>query len=85
MIDILFLIMIWTIGIFPWVMMAGWLIGMADPDGRWAATRILNAITMPFVRLTSGMIPRIGQLDISPLLVFVLAYVVGYLLRALYY
>jgi uncharacterized protein YggT (Ycf19 family) len=85
MIEILFQIMIWTIGIFPWIMMAGWIIGMADPAGRWAATRILSAITLPFVRLTSGMIPRIGQLDISPMLVFVLAYVVGFVLRYLYY
>lgn len=85
MIDLFFRVMIGVIGIFPWVMMAGWIIGMADPSGRWAATRVLGAITLPFVRLTSGMIPRIGQLDISPMLVFLLSYVVGFLLRALYY
>lgn len=81
---ILFGVMSWIVNIFPWVMMAGWIVGMADPSGRWAATRILNAITLPFIRLTSGMLPRIGQLDISPLLVFLLSYVVSFLLSALY-
>ncbi|CAA9584586.1 MAG: hypothetical protein AVDCRST_MAG18-3638 [uncultured Thermomicrobiales bacterium] len=79
-----FSLMSWVIGIFPWVMMGGWIIGLADPGGNWAATRILNAITLPFIRLTSGMVPRIGQLDLSPMLVFLLAYVVSFLLRALY-
>ena len=79
-----FAIMLWVINIFPWVMMAGWLVGLADPSGKWAVTRILSAITLPFVRLTSGMLPRIGQLDISPMLVFLLSYVVGFLLVRLY-
>jgi len=81
---ILFGAMSWILSIFPWVMMVGWIVGMADPSGRWMVTRILNAITLPFIRMTSGMLPRIGQLDISPLLVFVLAYVVSFLLGALY-
>lgn len=83
MMAILFSIMSLIITIFPWIMMAGWIIGLADPSGSWAATRILNALTLPFVRLTSGMLPRIGQLDISPMLVFLLAYVVNFLLAAL--
>lgn len=84
LIPILFGAMSWIISIFPWVMMAGWIIGMADPAGRWAATRALNAITLPFIRMTSGMLPRIGQLDISPLLIFLLSYVVSFLLGRLY-
>jgi len=83
MMAIVFSIMGWVINIFPWVMMAGWIIGLADPSGGWAATRILNALTLPFVRLTSGMLPRIGQLDISPMLVFLLSYVVSFFLAAL--
>lgn len=85
MLPLLFTVMLWVINIFPWVMIAGWLIGMADPAGNWTATRILSAITLPFLRMTSGMVPRIGQLDLSPFLVFLLSYVVGFLLRALYY
>lgn len=84
MIPLLFSVMIWLINVFPWIMMIGWIIGMADPAGRWLATRVFNALTLPFIRLTSGMLPRIGQLDISPLLVFVLSYVVSFLLGALY-
>ena len=83
-IPILFGVMGWIVNIFPWVMMAGWIVGMADPSGRWTATRVLNAVTLPFIRMTSGMLPRIGQLDISPLLVFLLSYVVSFLLSALY-
>ncbi|HEY8600464.1 MAG TPA: YggT family protein [Thermomicrobiales bacterium] len=83
MMALVFSIMSWVINIFPWVMMAGWIIGLADPSGSWAATRILNALTLPFVRLTSGMLPRIGQLDISPMLVFLLSYVVSFFLAAL--
>ncbi len=84
MVPVVFGVMSWIVNIFPWVMMAGWLVGMADPSGRWTATRVLNAITLPFIRLTSGMLPRIGQLDISPLLVFLLSYVVSFLLGRLY-
>ena len=85
MLPLLFMVMLWVIDIFPWVMIVGWLIGMADPAGNWTATRILSAITLPFLRMTNGMVPRIGQLDLSPFLVFLLSYVVGFLLRALYY
>ncbi len=84
MLDLLFTIMLWLLTIFPWIMIAGWILSMADPAANWAITRILNAITNPFLRITRGMIPTIGQLDLSPLLVFLLAYVVSYLLRVLY-
>lgn len=85
MLSLLFTVMLWVINIFPWVMIAGWLIALADPAGKWAATRVLGAITLPFIRMTSGMIPRIGQLDLSPFLVFLLSYIVDFLLRGLYY
>jgi uncharacterized protein YggT (Ycf19 family) len=84
MLALLFTIMIWLVNIFPWVMMAGWIIALADPGGRWAVTRFLQAVTMPFVRATSGMLPRIGMLDLSPMVAIILSWIVGYLLVVLY-
>ena len=81
MIDLLYTILSTLVWLLPWLLMAGWIIGMADPGGRWAVTRILNAIGMPYLRLVSGMLPRIGALDISPLLIVLLSWLVGLLLR----
>lgn len=70
-----------SVWLLPWVLMASWIIGMADPDGRWGVTRVLAAISNPFLRLVSGMLPRIGMLDISPFLIVILGWIVRMLLR----
>src|SRR5207248_7698609 len=80
LISLVFVILITLVRVFPWVLMAGWIVGMADPGGRWAITRILNTIGMPFLRLVSGMLPRIGALDISPFIIIILSWLVGALL-----
>lgn len=84
MLALLFYLMQLLVSILPWVMMAGWIVGMADPSGSWAITRVLNGLCGPYLRLVSGMIPRIGMLDISPMLIFALGFVVRLLLVQLY-
>lgn len=64
----------------PLVLMIAWIVGMADPDGRWAVTRVLQTISAPYFRLVSGVIPRIGALDISPILIVILSIIVNALL-----
>src|SRR5438067_5176100 len=59
LLSLLYTILSTLVWVFPWVLMAGWIVGMADPGGRWAITRILNTIGAPFLRLVSGMLPRI--------------------------
>ena len=83
MITLLFTVMYWLVWLLPTVLMIGWFVSMADPGGSWAVTRALNAISMPYLRRVSGMLPRVGQLDISPLLIWLLSYVVNRLLSLL--
>ncbi len=64
----------------PLVLFVSWIVSMADPGGRWAITRVLNTISLPFFSLVSGVIPRIGALDISPILIVVLSIIVNRLL-----
>lgn len=73
-------ILSFLVGNLPLVLFVGWIVGMADPGGRWAITRALNAISMPFFNLVGGVIPRIGALDISPILIVVLSMIVNRLL-----
>ena len=81
LIGVLYTILSILVRLLPWLLMAGWIISMADPSGRWAVTRVLTTISAPFLRLVRGMLPRIGQLDISPLIVVLLSWLVGILLR----
>lgn len=83
MIALLFSIMGFLVWILPTVLMVGWIVGMADPGGSWAVTRALNAISLPYLRRVSGMLPRVGQLDISPLLIWLLSFIVSRLLALL--
>jgi uncharacterized protein YggT (Ycf19 family) len=73
-------ILSFLVGNLPLVLFVGWIVGMADPGGRWAVTRALNTISMPFFNLVGGVIPRIGALDISPILIVVLSMIVNRLL-----
>ena len=84
MIALLFSAMHLLVYILPWVLMAGWIISMADPSSSWAITRVLNAISAPYLRLVSGLLPRVGALDISPLLIVLLSIIVNQLLYMLY-
>lgn len=76
-------ILSFLVGNLPLVLFVGWIVGMADPGGRRAITRALNTISMPFFNLVGGVIPRIGALDISPILIVVLSMIVNRLLRQL--
>ena len=49
------------------------IIGLADPGWALGGDARPQRDPLPFVRVTTGLIPRIGQLDISPMLVFILA------------
>lgn len=81
MISLLFVILDRLVWLLPTVLFIGWIVGMADPGGRWAVTRVLNNIGAPFFNLVSGTLPRIGALDISPILIWLLSFIVGQLLR----
>jgi uncharacterized protein YggT (Ycf19 family) len=81
LISLVYTILSTLVWLLPFLLMVGWIVGMADPSGRWAVTRILNAIAAPYLRLVSGMLPRIGALDISPLLIWLMSILVGILLR----
>ncbi len=84
MIPILFAIMHTLVRAVPTLLFIAWIVGLADPDGRWVVTRWLNAISQPFFRLVTGMLPRIGQLDISPILIWLMSIVVDRMLYVLY-
>ena len=81
MIPLLYSVLSWLVWALPWVLFIGWILSMADPGGSWAVTRTLNTISAPFLNLVSGTLPRIGMLDISPILIWILAFIVGQLLR----
>lgn len=80
LVHLLYTILNTLVWVLPWLLMGGWIVGMADPGGRWAITRILNTISAPFLRLVAGMIPPIGALDVSPLLIVLLSWIVNILL-----
>ncbi len=81
LISLLYTILSTLVWLLPFLLMVGWIVGMADPSGRWPVTRILNAVAAPYLRLVSGMLPRIGALDISPMLIWLMSILVGILLR----
>ena len=81
MISLLYVILDRLVWLLPTVLFIGWIVGMADPSGRWAVTRVLNSVSAPFFNLVSGTLPRIGALDISPILIWLLSIIVGQLLR----
>lgn len=70
-----------SVWLLPWLLMFGWIVSMADPDGRWAVTRVLGAIGAPFLRLVAGMLPPIGALDVSPFILVLMSWLVGRLLQ----
>ncbi len=81
LISLVYTILSTLVWLLPLLLMVGWIVGMADPSGRWPITRILNAVAAPYLRLVSGMLPRIGALDISPMLIWLMSILVGILLR----
>ena len=81
LISLVYTILSTLVWLLPFLLMVGWIVGMADPSGRWPVTRILNAVAAPYLRLVSGMLPRIGALDISPLLIWLLSWLVRILLQ----
>ena len=83
MITLLFSVMSWLVVALPTVLMIGWIVSLADPSGSWAVTRFLSTITLPYFHRVNGMLPRIGQLDISPLLIWILSIIVNRLLAGL--
>ena len=83
MISLLFDILRFLVGTLPTVLFIGFIVNLADPGGRWGVTRVLNRVTTPFFDQVRGTLPRIGALDISPILIWLLSIVVGYLLSAL--
>lgn len=69
-----------AVWLLPWILMIGWIVSMADPDGRWPVTRVLRTIGAPFLRLVTGILPPIGALDISPFILVLMSWLVGRLL-----
>lgn len=84
MVKFLFEVMHNLVRAVPTFLFIAWIVSLADPDGRWVITRWLNAISQPFFRLVTGMLPRIGQLDISPILIVLMSFVVDQMLYVLY-
>ena len=78
--DLLFTIMLRVVWLVPVLLFIGWIVSLADPSSRWAATRILNRVSDPYLRRVRGLLPTIGMLDLSPLLIFILAWIVQQLL-----
>ena len=85
LISLVYTILNTLVWLLPLLLMVGWIVGMADPSGRWPVTRILATIAAPYLRLVSGMLPRIGALDISPLLIWLLSWLVRILLQRSFY
>ncbi len=81
--DLLFTIMLRVVWFIPVLLFIGWIISLADPQSRWAATRLLTRISDPYMRRVRGLLPTIGMLDLSPMLIFILAWIVQQLLRML--
>lgn len=81
MLFMLYQVLSLSVWLLPWVLMIGWIVAMADPDGRWAVTRALGAIGAPFLRLVAGILPPIGALDVSPFILVLMSWLVGRLLQ----
>lgn len=83
MIALFFSLLSFLVWLLPLLIFVGWILSMADPAGRWPITRILDRISSPYLRLVRGLIPRIGQLDISPILIWLVSFLITVLLPAL--
>lgn len=84
MLDLLREVLRFLVTTLPWVLFLGWILSMADPSGRWPVTRALNTISAPYLNLVSGLLPRVGALDISPMLIVLLSYIVNWMLYQLF-
>jgi uncharacterized protein YggT (Ycf19 family) len=84
MVALLFTIMLQIVWLVPMLLFIGWIVSMADPHSNWAVTRILNRISQPYLSRVRGLLPTIGMLDLSPFLIFILAWIVRQLLVMLY-
>lgn len=73
-------ILSFLVRLVPLVLFVGMFVNFADPSGRWAVTRALNTINQPYLQLVRGVLPRVGALDISPILIWVLSIIVDRLL-----
>lgn len=82
---LLFTIMLQIVWFVPVLLFIGWILQMADPSSRWAVTRILQRVSDPYLSRVRGLLPTVGMLDLSPLLIFILAWVVQRLLVLLAY
>jgi uncharacterized protein YggT (Ycf19 family) len=80
MVPLLFTIMLQIVWFVPVLLFIGWIVSMADPHSRWAVTRILNMISDPYLRRVRGLLPTVGMLDLSPLLIVLLSMIVRQLL-----
>ena len=56
MLPLLFSVMGTLVWLLPTVLMIGWIVGMADPGGRWPVTRVLGRVSDPYISLTRGML-----------------------------
>jgi uncharacterized protein YggT (Ycf19 family) len=81
--DLLFTIMLRIVWLVPMLLFIGWIINMADPHSSWAVTRVANKLSDPYFRRVRGLLPTIGMLDLSPLVIVILAWIVQFLLRML--
>ena len=82
--DLLFIIMLRVVWLIPVLLFIGFILSLADPQSSWAVTRLLTKVSDPYLRRVRGLLPTIGMLDLSPFLVFILAWIVQYLLRMLF-
>ncbi len=80
MVPLLFTIMLQIVWFVPVLLFIGWIVSMADPHSHWAVTRILNMISDPYLRRVRGLLPTVGMLDLSPLLIVLLSMIVRQLL-----
>jgi uncharacterized protein YggT (Ycf19 family) len=69
----------------PLLLYVGWIDTMADPNSLRSVTRILNRISEPYLYRVRGLLPTVGMLDLSPFLIFILAWIVRQLLVMLMY
>ena len=57
--DLLFTIMLRVVWFIPVLLFIGWIISLADPQSRWAATRLLTRISDPYMRRVRGLLEKI--------------------------
>lgn len=68
--DITLHLLLNIIKVFKWAIFARILLSWLQPQGGYQFRKILYEITEPYLRIFRNIIPRMGMIDLSPIIAF---------------